>query len=178
METIQQHRTAFIVEGILFILLGILAIALPGVMTLGVELFVGWLFLIGGIVQGYRTLTSSNAAPGYWMSLLSGILSIIVGGMFLLYPLQGIAALTMLLIAFFLIEGSIKIAFGVQLKPLQGWGWLVLSGIISLLMAGILWSGWPGTAIWAIGLLVGINMIFFGSSLLTLALSISKKPIE
>lgn len=174
METIQQHRTAFIVEGILFILLGILAIALPGVMTLGAELFVGWLFLIGGIIQGYRTLTSSEA-PGYWMSLMSAILSIIIGGMFLLYPIQGVVALTILLIAFFLIEGAIKIAFGVQLKPLQGWGWLVLSGIISLVMAAILWSGWPGTAIWAIGLLVGINMIFFGSSLLTLALSFKPK---
>ncbi len=174
MEAIGQHRTLFIVEGILFILLGILAIALPGIMTFGIEMFIGWLFILGGIMQAYRTLKAHDVA-GYWFSLLSAIVSIIIGGIFLLYPLQGVITLTILLIAYFLIEGVIKIMYGFQLRPIQGWGWLVLSGVIGIAMAAILWSGWPGTAIWAIGLLVGINMIFFGSSLLTLALSMPKR---
>lgn len=174
METIRQHRTLFLVEGFLFILLGILAIALPGVMTLGIELFIGWLFLIGGFVQGYRTIKSSEA-PGFWASLIGAIVSIVVGGMLLFNPLAGMLTLTMLLILFFLIEGISKLLYGFQLRPRQGWGWLILSGVIAIAMAVILWSGWPGTAVWAIGLLVGINMIFFGSSLLTLALSIPKK---
>jgi uncharacterized membrane protein HdeD (DUF308 family) len=174
-EIIQQHRSLFIFEGILFILLGILAIALPGVMTLGIELLVGWLFVIGGIAQTYRILTA-HQLPGFWISLASAILSITIGVLLLAYPLTGVITLTILLIAYFFIDGIIRILLAFQLKPTQSWGWLVIGGIISIVLAGLLWAGWPGTLAWGIGLIVGINMLFFGSSLLTLALSTPKQP--
>lgn len=170
MEMIQKHRGFFIFEAIAFIILGILAVALPGVMTLGVELFIGWLFVLGGLVQGYRTL-KSREAPGFWPSLISSILSIVIGVLLLAYPLTGVLTLTILLTVFFALEGIFKTILAFQIRPAQGWGWLLLSGLLALAMAIIIWSGWPGTAVWAIGLIVGINMLFFGSALLTMALS-------
>jgi uncharacterized membrane protein HdeD (DUF308 family) len=170
MDTIQSHRSLFIFEGIAFIVLGALAVALPSIMTLGIELFIGWLFLFGGLVQGFRAI-KSRQAPGFVPALISAALSIIIGILLLAYPLQGVLTLTVLLTIFFFLEGIIKMALSWQVRPVQGWGWLFLSGIFALALAILIWSGWPGTAIWAIGLIVGINMLFFGSSILTLALS-------
>lgn len=170
MDFVQQHKSLFIVEGILFILLGILAIALPGLMTLGLELLIGWLFIIGGIVQGYRTFKIRHV-PGFYTSVISALLSIGIGIILLMYPLTGMVTLTILLIAYFLIDGVVRIATAFQLRSTQGWGWLALSGAFSLALGVILWSGWPETIVWGLGLLVGINMLFFGCSLLTLALS-------
>lgn len=166
-ELVKQHRKLFIFEGFFFIILGILAIVLPGVMTLGVELFIGWLFLIGGIIQGIRAF-SSFRVPGFYATLFGAIISVIVGILLLVYPLSGILTLTLLLSLFFAFEGIAKIIMACCMKPLQSWGSLLLSGILSLALAIIIWSGWPGTAVWAIGLLVGINMLFSGCALLYL----------
>lgn len=170
MDIISKNRNIFFAEGILFVILGTLAIILPGMSTLGVELLIGWLFLFGGIIQGVRAFKAYEQR-GFWPSLLGSVVSIIVGVLLLLYPLTGILTLTLLLIVFFLLEGIAKIAFSLQMRPAARWGWLFFSGVLALLMAAIIWSGWPLTAAWVIGLLVGINMLFFGFSLITLAWS-------
>lgn len=167
MHLVKEHRKFFIFEGFFFIILGILAIILPGVMTLGVELFVGWLFLIGGVIQGIRAF-SSYRVPGFFVSLFSAILSVIVGVLLLVYPLSGIITLTLMLTAFFFVDGIFKIIFSFRMRPHQSWGTLLISGILSLALAFIIWSGWPGTAVWAIGLLVGINMLFTGCTMVYL----------
>lgn len=163
-QLIKEHRKFFIFEGILFIILGFLAIVLPGAMTLGVELFLGWLLLLGGVIQGVRAF-SAYRVPGFFASLIGAIVSVIAGVLLLAYPLSGILTLTLLLTIFFLIEGIAKIIFAFNVKPNTNWGTLLISGILSLALAFIIWSGWPGTAIWAIGLLVGINMLFSGCAM-------------
>ena len=163
-QLIKEHRKFFIFEGILFIILGFLAIVLPGAMTLGVELFLGWLLLLGGIIQGVRAF-SAYRVPGFFASLFGALVSVIVGVLLLVYPLSGILTLTLLLTLFFFIEGIAKIIFAFSMKPNTNWGTLLISGILSLALAFIIWSGWPGTAIWAIGLLVGINMLFSGCAM-------------
>ena len=168
MEWLQNHRYLLIFEGIVFILLGFLAVALPGISTLSAELFIGWLLIIAGIVQLFR-IAKTPHAPGFVGSLLTGILYLAFGVSLLIFPVAGILSLTALLILFFIAEGIAKIILGFQLRPLRRWGWFLINGILSLLIAYIIWSGWPGTAFWVLGLLVGINMIFFGISLLFLA---------
>lgn len=168
MSWIQNHRYWLLFEGIAFALLGIFAIALPVVSTLGSELFIGWLFLFGGIVQLVRTFKVRHAR-GFLGTLLSGILYLVFGVLLLLFPIAGILSLTFLLTIFFIAEGVAKIILGFQLRPLRRWGWFVLNGILALIIAYIIWSGWPGTAYWVLGLLVGINMLFFGLSLIFLA---------
>lgn len=169
-NTVRDHWKLFLFEGIIFILLGILAIALPNFATLSVELFIGWLFLLGGIVQAYRVF-QSRGRNDFWLSLISPILAIIVGLLLLAYPLTGILTLTFLLAIYFLIEGIAKIAVSLKLKPLKSWGWMLLSGLLSIALGAIIFAGWPGTAVWVLGLLVGINMLFFGWALVWLSLA-------
>ena len=164
MGELPKYRTFFFVEGIVFIILGILAMALPQVTTLAVELFIGWILLIGGLVQLVRSFTSKEI-PGFWPSFIAACLSIVVGLLLIAYPIQGIISLTLLLTLFFLADGLSKLVLGFQYRSFGRAGWIIFSGIISLALAFIIWSGWPGTAVWVIGLMVGINMLFFGTSL-------------
>lgn len=169
MEWIQNNRTLLIAEGVIFTLLGILAVALPGISTLSTELFIGWLLVFGGVFQLYRTIKAGGHASGFIGSLLTSFLYLIFGILLILFPVAGMFSLTVLLTLFFIAEGIAKIVLGIQLRPLNRWGWFILNGVLALIMAFIIWAGWPGTAYWVLGLLVGINMIFFGISLIFLA---------
>jgi uncharacterized membrane protein HdeD (DUF308 family) len=177
MEVLSKNRNLLIFEGIVFLLLGILAVALPGISTLSMELFIGWLLLIGGVVQAYRSIKARHA-DGFVGSLLMSLIYIVFGLLLLVYPLAGIISLTLLLTFFFIVDGISKIILGIQMRSSSSWGWFIFSGIISLAMAYIIFAGWPGTAFWVLGLLVGINMIFFGLSLLTFTAAIPKTTPE
>jgi uncharacterized membrane protein HdeD (DUF308 family) len=111
-------------------------------------------------------------APGFGWSLVSAILGIAVGIVLLLWPLSGVLSLTLILIVFFVIEGVASIMFALEHERelSRRWGWMLASGIIDLILATIILAGLPGTAAWAIGLLVGINMVFGGAALIAMAL--------
>jgi uncharacterized membrane protein HdeD (DUF308 family) len=160
-----------LIEGIILVLLGAAAIVIPPIATLAIELFIGWLFLISGIV-GLVSTFAMRHAPGFGWSLFSAVLAIVAGIVLLGWPLSGVLSLTLLLILFFIMEGVATIMFALDHKrELSGrWGWLLASGIVDLILAGIIFAGLPGTAAWAIGLLVGINMLFGGAALIGLAL--------
>lgn len=175
MAQLQNHRYLMLFEGVLFVILGFLAITLPGISTLSTELFIGWLLLFGGAFQLFRAF-KSRRAPGFVGSLLTGLLYALFGVMLLVFPVAGILSLTLLLTVFFAVEGIAKIILSFQLRPFKNWGWLLLNGILALILAYIIWSGWPGTAFWVLGMLVGINMIFFGTSIMMLSLSLPKNP--
>jgi len=148
-----------------------LAVALPNLATLAVEIFVGWLFFVGGI---FRTASvwHSRQAPSFVWSMLTAILSIVLGLILVLRPLAGVLTLTMVLVAFFIIEGIASIIGAVEHRQhLRSWGWVLFSGIIDLVLAYLIWAGWPSSASWAIGLLVGINMLFLGLSLVMTAVA-------
>lgn len=169
MDYLTKNRGLFITEGIFFIILGILAIALPVWSTLSFELLLGWLFIVGSIIQFVRTFQFHKAGEVVW-SLISAILYLVVGIILLAYPLTGILTLTLLLAAFFLVEGIAKLILSFELRSFGNWGWLLLSGILSIILAALIWSGWPGTATWVIGLLVGINLLFLGVTQLLLGM--------
>lgn len=173
MNTIQKNWKLFLAEGIIFVLLGIFAIALPAVFTLTIELLIGWLLIFAGIALAVRTF-QTHPIQGYYPSLFLGIIYFITGILLLMYPLKGILTLTVLLGIFFLVDGIGKIMAGFQWRLFRNWGWMVFSGVLSILMALIIWLGLPGTAAWVIGLLFGINMLFFGWSLIALALTFRK----
>jgi len=170
-QSIREHWGLFLAEGIILVVLGLLAIIVPPIATIAVTIFLGWLFLISGIV-GLVTTFWARHAPGFWWSLLSAVLAIAAGIVLLGWPLPGAVSLTLLLIAFFIIEGVLSILYAIEhKKELSGrWGWMLISGIIDLILAAIIWGGLPGTAAWALGLLVGINMLFGGSAMIAMAL--------
>jgi uncharacterized membrane protein HdeD (DUF308 family) len=173
--SVHDHWVLYLVEGIILSLLGVAAIAIPPIGTLAVEILFGWLFLIGGVV-GLITTFWMRHAPGFWWSLLSAILEIAAGIVLLLWPLSGVLSLTLVLIVFFIIEGIASIMYAFEHKTaLPGrWGWMLVGGIIDLFLAAVIFAGLPGTATWALGLLVGIYMVFGGTALIAMALHARK----
>jgi uncharacterized membrane protein HdeD (DUF308 family) len=169
--TIHAHWKLVLAQGIVMMVLGFLAVAEPNVATIAVGIFVGWLFFIGGIFRAL-SLWQSRGMPGFAWSLLTALLAIMLGLILVFRPLAGVLTLTMVLIAFFILEGITAIVVAVQHREhLRSWGWVLFSGIVDLLLAFLIWDGWPSSADWAIGLLVGINMLFFGLSLVMTALA-------
>ena len=148
---------------------------MPPIATLAVTIVLGWLFLVSG-VMGLFTTFWMRQAPGFWWSLISAALGVVVGGLLLAPPVSGALSLTIVLVAFFIIEGVASIMFALDHKrELSGrWGWMLVSGIIDLVLAAMIFAGLPSTAAWAIGLLVGINMVFGGSALIAMALHARK----
>ena len=170
-RVLRAHWVAYLIEGIVLVILGAAAIIVPPLATFVVAIFLGWLFLISGIL-GLITTFWMKRAPGFWWSLLSAVLAIAVGLLLIGRPVSGAISLTLLLIVFFIIEGIFSIMFALEHKrALSGrWGWLVLNGVIDLFLAAIIFAGLPGTAAWALGLLVGIDLVFGGMALITMSL--------
>jgi uncharacterized membrane protein HdeD (DUF308 family) len=171
-NAIHEHWKLFLVEGIILIILGMAAILVPPIATLAFELVIGWLFLFSGIVGLITTFWMRNA-PGFWWSLFSAVVAIAAGIVLLRWPLSGTLSLTFVLIAFFVIEGIVTIMYAIDHRgQLSGrWGWMLASGVVDLMLAGIIFAGLPGTAAWALGLLVGINMVFGGTAMIGMALA-------
>jgi uncharacterized membrane protein HdeD (DUF308 family) len=160
-----------LIEGIILVLLGAAAIIVPPIATLAVEIILAWLFFISGIVGLVMTFMMRHA-PGFWWSLFSAVLAIAAGAVLIGWPVSGALSLTLILIAFFILEGIATIMYALEHKrELSGrWGLVLASGIVDLALAAIIFAGLPGTAAWAIGLLVGINMLFGGAALIGLAM--------
>jgi uncharacterized membrane protein HdeD (DUF308 family) len=145
--------------------------------TLTVELFIGWLLLFSGIA-GLFTTFSVRPMPGFWWSLISALIAIAAGLVLLFWPISGMVSLTLVLIAFFIIEGISSIMFAAEHRnELPGSWWvMLLSGIVDLVLAGLIFFALPSSAAWAIGLLVGINLVFGGFALCAMALQARNIP--
>jgi uncharacterized membrane protein HdeD (DUF308 family) len=168
---LQSHRKYFLFEGILLLIFGVGAIVVPPLATFAVELIVGWIILFGG-VAGLIATFQTRGSPGFGWSLLSGIIGIITGALLLIWPLSGVLTLTLVLSAFLAVEGasSIMYAFAHRRQKTPRWGFMLFSGITDLILSGIIFWGFPGTAAWVVGLIVGINMLFGGAALVAIAL--------
>ena len=160
--------------GIIFFILGILALGAPYAVSLAVELVLGWILIIGGVISIVGSF-SPGRREKFFLILLSGIIFLIAGILLLVNPLQGVLTITLFLGAFFLVEGIFKIIFSFQMKPSQNWGWVLFGGIISLGLAILIWAEWPAS-IEIIGLLVGFYILFSGISMVMLAISARNAP--
>src|SRR6202162_243387 len=140
------------------IILGVLAVAAPAFATLTVDIYVGWLFLISGVL-GLIAMFSARNVPGFLWTLVTAFLPIVVGGVLLWKPAEGALSLTIVLTAFSIFEGFFQAvaAFTYRDAIPSRWGWLLASGLAGLALAAIIIAGWPGTAAWTLGLLVGVN---------------------
>ena len=171
-SAIHEHWWIFLIEGIVLVILGAAAIVLPAVATLAFTLVIGWLFLISGVVGLITTFWMRNA-PGFWWALLSAAIAIIAGLLLIRWPITGTVSLTLILIAFFTVEGVATLFYAIEHRArlTHRWGWMLASGVIDLILAGIIFAGLPETATWALGLLVGINMLFGGTAMIGMALA-------
>ncbi len=176
-QGLRQHSGLFLLEGIVLIVLGAAALAVPAAASLAATIFFGWLLLLSGIT-GLISSLRARRAPGFAWSLLSALLGIVAGLVLLLAPLQGTFSLTIVLIAFLVVEGIASIFYALEHRRelSLGWGWMLASGLIDLVLAAILLAGMPWTAAWALGVLVGINLIFGGAALCAMALGARSRP--
>jgi len=169
--TIHKHWVLFLVEGILLTVLGMLAILLPAVASLAATLIFGWILLLSGCM-GLVTTIRARHAPGFGWSLLSALIGLVAGVLLLARPVLGTLSLTAVLIAFLMAEGVVSIFYATEHRKgfSAGWGWMLASGLLDLVLAVILLAGLPGTAVWALGVLLGVNMIVGGAALISMAL--------
>jgi uncharacterized membrane protein HdeD (DUF308 family) len=175
-EAVREHWKAFLFEGIVLVVLGLAAMIVPPVAGIAVTVMLGWMFLISG-VAGLAMTFWARQMPGFWWSLISAVLGIGAGAILLARPVQGLLTLTLVVGAYFLAEGVATIMYALQHRKelSERWSWMLVSGLMDILIAFFIISGLPGSAEWAIGLLVGINLIIGGSSLIGMALAARNK---
>lgn len=170
-EVIHDHWILFLIQGVILAALGLLALGAPFLATVVVVKLAGWVFLIGGVV-GLATFFTGRDVPGSVWSFLSSALAILAGIYLLRQPLTGMLSLTLVLIAFFLAQGVTQIFAAIaHRRVLKSWGWVLLSGIVDLILAGIIMSGWPETSAWVLGILAGVNLLMYGIALIMTAIA-------
>jgi uncharacterized membrane protein HdeD (DUF308 family) len=170
-NSLRAHWKFFLIEGIVLLILGAIAVCVPPVATVTVEILIGWLILLSGVLGLVMTF-QTRGSPGFGWSLLSAAVGIAAGVVLLLWPLSGVLTLTVILTAFLPVEGVVSIMYALahRRESSSRWQMMLLSGIVDLILAGLILAGLPGTAAWAIGLIVGINLLFGGVALVAIAL--------
>jgi uncharacterized membrane protein HdeD (DUF308 family) len=160
-RTLKRNWGWVMAAGILMVILGMLAIIVPHVATLAAELLVGWLLLIAGVgqlIQAFRDRGWVNVA----LDVLGSLLYVAAGVLLLLAPATGVLTLTVVLVVLFIADGILRCIGAFRVRPDQGWVWPLVSGLLSILVGVLIWAGLPGSAVWAVGLLVGITLLMAG----------------
>jgi uncharacterized membrane protein HdeD (DUF308 family) len=170
-----QHRGWVRALGIAWIAFGVLAIAMPLAASIAIELLVGALLLVGGVAQTAQVFRL-HGWGGRVLALCLGILYAVAGLILLAFPLGGLITLTIVLAAYFFAGGLTKLVLAFRLRAAEGRGGFLVSGVLGLVLGMMLWLGFPSTAAWAIGTLVGIDMIFGGFALWGVASAASSPP--
>lgn len=160
-------RTLALAGGVIG-LVGLVAIAFPFVTGMSISVLLGALLIVSGIVHGVHAFSAGSWRGSAWQVVL-GIVSVLAGIVLLVNPVFGLVALTLLLVAYLLVDGVTELWMSVRMKGQEGRGWIAASGVISLILAGILWAGFPADATWALGLLVGISLLMTGLSMVFVA---------
>lgn len=163
-----RTRRATIITGIVLLILGLIGVIMPQLITVVISLLISFLLVLSGIVFSYLTWVNY---PRTGLAWLKPFLLVALGLLIGLYPVAGAAALGLILIIYFLLDGFASISFSFFLRPLPGWGWTLFNGILSLALAGVFLVGWPFSAMWLVGVLVGISLMVDGIALLMLGLS-------
>lgn len=169
-DNINKNNNRSLWMGIILIVLGIIAIALPVVSTIFAETWVAVILISAGFAKLFYAYNTREQGGFVWKILLSG-LYIATGVMLFIYPRTGILTLTLLLGSFLLTEGVFELILAFKLRPQQNWTWVLTDGIITLILGGMIWFQWPFNAPWLLGTLVGASVLFTGVSRVMLSLN-------
>lgn len=172
-DSLRRHSFWYLVQGIILIAAGVLAILYPVISSVAVVTLLGWLLIISGLAQAI-SLIGAGQAPHFWLQVISVALAVLIGFLLLRDPGEGLLALTLLLIVFFMIEGISKVVLSLTIRPFPNWGWVCLSGLVGIVLSVILWASMPVTALWLIGLMLGVQLISVGAALGWLAWQVRK----
>jgi uncharacterized membrane protein HdeD (DUF308 family) len=161
--TIKRHAGVGMGVGILVAIAGILALLAPLAAGLSIAIAVGFLLLLSGVSRLFLAFRMGSFGHGLLMFVI-GVMSVIAGGYMVARPGMALATITIVLAAYFIVDGVFQIIWAFRLRPIQGWGWTLFSGVVALVLGVMIWRQFPVSGVWAVGTLAGIHMIFGGSS--------------
>jgi uncharacterized membrane protein HdeD (DUF308 family) len=173
--TADVHKATMwsILLSVLMIAAGVVAIGVPVIAGVTVTAIIGWLLVFSGLLHLAFAWRARRAGAVLWEVLL-GIVYGAIGFYLLASPVAGLASLTLAIAMYLLIEGVLEFVLSFQLRPAPGSGWLLVDGVITLVLAVLIWSTWPSSALWVVGTLVGISMFFSGITRLMLSMAVRR----
>ena len=174
-ETVKRYSLWYLIQGVLLVVAGVLAIISPVIASVAVVFLLGWILIISGVLQGIGLIGASNV-PHFWLQLISAVLAILIGVLLLRSPDGSLLIMTMLLIVYFMVEGIAKVIFALTIRPFPNWGWVLASGLVGIILSCVLWANMPLTADWVLGLMLGLLLITEGVALTYLAWNVHKAP--
>jgi uncharacterized membrane protein HdeD (DUF308 family) len=177
--TVRRYSPFYLAQGILMIVLGLVALVYPLITSVALVVTLGWMLILHGVLQAIGVIGAKDV-PYFWLQLLSAVLAGVVGLLLLSQPVEGVLVLSLLLIVFLTAGGMARVVFALTIRPLPSWGWLLLSGTAGILMGFALWSLLPDVANWLVGVLLGTYFIIEGAALSAFAIALhrSNTPSE
>ena len=172
-EIVRQASTLSILWGVLLIILGTAAVAAPFLAAVAVNAAIAWLIVLAGVVHLALAFHAHRAGSLIW-KLLVGIAYVFFGGYLIVHPVAGVVSLTLVLASLFLVEGILDVVLFFKMRAMQGSSWVLLDGIVTLLLGGMIYMQWPSSSAWAIGTLVGVSMIISGVTRVMLSFAVRK----
>jgi uncharacterized membrane protein HdeD (DUF308 family) len=171
--TVRRYSPFYLAQGVLMVVLGVVALAYPLITTVALVETLGWLLILHGLLQAVGVIGAKDV-PYFWLELVSAVLAGVVGLLLLSQPVEGVLVLSLLLIVFLASSGMARVVFALTIRPLPQWGWLLLSGIMGILLAFVLWSMLPEVAGWLVGVLLGVHFIAEGAALAAFSLALRR----
>jgi len=167
-ESVRRHSAWYLLQSVLMVLAGVLALVFPALSSVALVFYLGWILIFSGVIQAISLIDAHHVSL-FWIQLISAALFVVVGLLFLRNPTAGAVSLTLLLIVFFMVEGFSKIILALTIRPFPNWGWVLLSGIVGIALSFFLLTRTPEVALWLLGVLLGIQLISEGVALGALA---------
>lgn len=164
-------------SGVAFFLLGITALLFPVVTSLSIDLIIGWIFFLVGLVTFYYAFSYEGAGP-FFGALLSSLLTLGLGIVMVFRPGIGLLTLTLVIAGLFIVDGAFKLFLAIEIRRMRGWIWVLISAIASIVLGFLIAAEIPSSALYTIGILVGLNFVITGISLLSLAQSAKKTAVS
>ena len=165
--TVKRHSVLYLIQGVLMVVAGLVALVYPLVSTIAIAFFLGWLLIATGILQAI-SLLGAGKVPHFWLQLVSAALAVVVGYLFVRNPELGVETLILVLVIFFMIEGISKVIFSLSIRPFPNWGWVFFSGLVGIALAVLLLSN-PIAGEWVLGLFIGAMLVCEGGALAYMA---------
>jgi uncharacterized membrane protein HdeD (DUF308 family) len=173
-EMVRKASTVSVLWGVLLIVFGMVAVAVPLFAAVAVNAMVAWLIILAGIVHLMVAFRVHDGAGSRIWRALVGVAYVCFGGYLIWRPLLGVASLTLLLASLFLIEGILNIVLYVKMRSIHGSIWVLTDGIVTLLLGLLIYMQWPSSSAWAIGTLVGVSLIISGVARVAMSLAVHR----
>jgi uncharacterized membrane protein HdeD (DUF308 family) len=162
-DTIRKRSTLYLVQGALLVFAGVIALLSPMLASAAIIAFLGWLLIFAGIASAIG-LIGATQVPFFWLQLVSAVLAVVVGWIFVTRPEAGLAAVVLLMVVYFFVEGISRIVFALMIRPMEDWIWLLASGILGIVLGVILAANAATAGAWLIGFLLGLKLIGIGGA--------------